>query len=67
MEYKFWVYIVASRTGTFYVGMTNNIERRVSEHKSGESRDSRASMDAPDWCTTRASMRCRRQSIGRNS
>jgi putative endonuclease len=36
MEYKFWVYIVASRTGTFYVGMTNNIERRVSEHKSGE-------------------------------
>jgi len=36
MEYKFWVYMVASQTGTLYIGMTNNIERRVSEHKSGE-------------------------------
>jgi predicted GIY-YIG superfamily endonuclease len=67
MEYKFWVYMVASQTGTLYIGMTNNIERRVSEHKSGEFEDSRASMDATGWCTTRASMRCRRQSIGRNS
>jgi len=36
MDYKFWVYMVASQTGTLYIGMTNNIERRVSEHKSGE-------------------------------
>jgi putative endonuclease len=36
MDYKFWVYIVASQTGTLYVGMTNNIERRMREHKSGE-------------------------------
>jgi putative endonuclease len=36
MNYKFWVYIVASQTGTLYVGMTNNIERRMREHKSGE-------------------------------
>ena len=36
MEYKFWVYMVASQTGTLYIGMTNNIERRMSEHKSGE-------------------------------
>jgi putative endonuclease len=33
---KYWVYIVASRTGTLYIGMTNNIERRMWEHKSGE-------------------------------
>ena len=36
MDYKFWVYIVASRSDTLYIGMTNNIERRMREHKSGE-------------------------------
>jgi putative endonuclease len=36
MDYKFWVYIVASHSGTLYIGMTNNIERRMREHKSGE-------------------------------
>jgi len=29
----FYVYIMASRTGTLYVGITNNIKRRVFEHK----------------------------------
>lgn len=29
----FWVYIVASRTRTLYVGVTNNLRRRISEHK----------------------------------
>ena len=33
MEYKFWVYVVASRSGTLYIGVTNNIERRMAEHK----------------------------------
>ena len=36
MDYKYWVYIVASRSGTLYTGMTNNIDRRMWEHKSGE-------------------------------
>jgi putative endonuclease len=37
MDYKkYWVYIVGSRSGTLYIGMTNNIYRRVLEHKSGE-------------------------------
>jgi putative endonuclease len=31
-----WVYIVASRSGTLYIGVTNNIARRMREHKSGE-------------------------------
>jgi putative endonuclease len=35
-EYNYCVYIVGSRTGTLYVGMTNDLHRRVSEHKSGE-------------------------------
>ncbi len=37
MDYKkYWVYIVCSRSGTLYIGITNNIERRMREHKSGE-------------------------------
>jgi putative endonuclease len=36
MEHKYWVYIVTSATGTLYIGMTNNLERRMREHKSGE-------------------------------
>jgi putative endonuclease len=36
MDHKYWVYIVASRSGTLYSGMTNNIDRRMWEHMSGE-------------------------------
>ena len=36
MQREYWTYIVASRTGTLYVGMTNDIVRRMFEHKSGE-------------------------------
>lgn len=32
-EYHFYIYIMASSSGTLYVGMTNNLERRVAEHK----------------------------------
>ena len=35
MDREYWVYIVASRSGTLYIGMTNNLYRRVLEHKSG--------------------------------
>jgi putative endonuclease len=36
MEHQYWVYIVASRSGTLYIGITNSIDRRMREHKSGE-------------------------------
>ena len=29
----FYIYIIASKSGTLYVGITNNIQRRVLEHK----------------------------------
>ena len=35
MHEKFWVYIMSSRPGTLYIGMTNNIDKRAQEHKRG--------------------------------
>ncbi len=34
MDHEYWVYIVASCSGTLYIGMTNNLYRRMLEHKS---------------------------------
>jgi putative endonuclease len=36
MDRTYCAYIVASRAGALYIGMCNNIERRMLEHKSGE-------------------------------
>ena len=35
-EYEYFVYIVASLSGTLYIGMTNSIYRRALQHKRGE-------------------------------
>jgi putative endonuclease len=35
-ERRYFTYIVCSRTGTLYIGMTNSIDRRALQHKSGE-------------------------------
>ncbi|MFZ3342964.1 MAG: GIY-YIG nuclease family protein [Terriglobales bacterium] len=35
-EHRYSTYIVCSRSGTLYIGMTNNLYRRILEHKSGE-------------------------------
>jgi putative endonuclease len=36
IEHKYFAYIVCSRSGTLYIGMTNSIYRRALEHKRGE-------------------------------
>ena len=36
IEHKYYVYILSNKkNGTLYIGMTNNIERRIYEHKIG--------------------------------
>lgn len=39
MKRRFYVYIVASLSGTLYIGMTSDLYRRVLEHKAGEGGD----------------------------
>ena len=35
-NHEYFVYIVCSRSGTLYIGVTNSIYRRALEHKRGE-------------------------------
>jgi putative endonuclease len=35
-EYRYWVYIIASKTGTLYTGMTGDLYTRIMQHKAGE-------------------------------
>jgi putative endonuclease len=35
-KYRYWVYIVANKTGTLYTGMTGDLYTRIMQHKAGE-------------------------------
>lgn len=47
-KYDFYVYIMASATGTLYVGVTDNLSRRVAEHKEGRIKSFTQNMAARD-------------------
>jgi putative endonuclease len=32
-EYNFWVYILSNRSHILYIGLTNNLTRRVNDHR----------------------------------
>ena len=34
-EFRFWVYIMASPSGTLNIGVTGSFERRIMQHKTG--------------------------------
>ena len=64
---KCWVYIVASRTGTLYIGMTNNLYVRVMQHKSGEIEGFSSEYKCKRPVIGKASMMCAKQSTGKSS
>jgi putative endonuclease len=35
-EHQYYVYILTNRRGTLYTGVTNNLERRLGEHRAGK-------------------------------
>ncbi|MEP7104146.1 MAG: GIY-YIG nuclease family protein [Candidatus Dojkabacteria bacterium] len=39
-RYLFYVYIVGNYTGTLYIGVTNNLQRRLSQHTFSTFKDS---------------------------
>ncbi|AOW18347.1 hypothetical protein LPB03_13190 [Polaribacter vadi] len=43
----YYVYILLCSDKSFYTGMTNDLERRIIEHKSGKSKDSYTSSRLP--------------------
>jgi len=35
LPHRYTVYILTNRSGTLYIGMTNDLPRRIAEHKAG--------------------------------
>jgi len=44
---QYWVYMVRCLDGTYYVGVTNNVEARIFQHNSGENEKSYTSGRRP--------------------
>lgn len=44
---KIFVYIAECSDGSYYTGVTNDVERRIAEHNSGEDNDSYTSFRRP--------------------
>jgi predicted GIY-YIG superfamily endonuclease len=57
-EHKYFTYIVCSRSGTLYIGMTNDIERRMRDTRLGRLKGLPASTTATGWFTSKVLMTC---------
>jgi predicted GIY-YIG superfamily endonuclease len=55
-EYKYWVYIMSSLSGTLYIGVTGELYARVFQHKAGEIEDSQRPTSASGWSITKRLM-----------
>jgi predicted GIY-YIG superfamily endonuclease len=67
MEHTYYTYIMASASGTLYIGITNNIEVRVQQHKSGESEVSRLNTNATDWFISNVTARLGWRFVAKNN
>jgi predicted GIY-YIG superfamily endonuclease len=66
-DHEYFAYIVCSRSGTLYIGMTNSIYRRALEHKRREISGFASRYGAIGWSITRASTMFTRRSDAKNS
>ncbi len=64
--HSYSVYIVASKSRVIYIGMTNNLERRVYKHKNDLMASARNTA-AIAWSITSRSTRYSRPSTARNN
>ena len=63
----FYVYLLASRSRVLYIGMTNDLERRVREHQLGELEGFTRNTASTGWYFSRAFMARERRSLARSS
>jgi predicted GIY-YIG superfamily endonuclease len=54
-DYTFWVYILTSRTGTLYIGITGYIDHRISQHKMDSIEGFTKNTKSIAWSTMRPS------------
>jgi predicted GIY-YIG superfamily endonuclease len=60
MEKTYWVYILASALGgTLYIGVTNNLVRRIYEHRMGLADGFTKNIESIGWCTSSDTMMSR--------
>jgi putative endonuclease len=54
-HYKYWVYILTSRTGTLYIGITGYFDKHIHQHKFDTIEGFPKSISVNGWSITRTS------------